>query len=209
MFYPRKNYINTNTKDLNCTMMNSIITTVHFPLLPSNVWWQRTTTWQVVTSIAWDDCTGIYQHRIRHLDYNYWYGKIIPFPIIIIKEYSVVFSSVTQSCLTLCDPMDCSTPGFPLLHCLLELAQTRVHRVGDAIQPSHPLLSTSSPAINLSQHQGLFKWVTSLHHVAKVLEFQLQHLSFQWLYSIKNYYKKMAIVDCVIQYILVACLFYT
>jgi len=65
------------------------------------------------------------------------------------------FSSVTQSCLTLCDPMDCNMPGFPIYHQLLELAQTHVHRVGDAIQPSHPLLSPSPPAFDLSQHQGL------------------------------------------------------
>ena len=69
----------------------------------------------------------------------------------------IQFSSVTQSCLTLCDTMDCSTPGFPVHHQLLELAQTHVHRVSDAIQPSHPLLSASPPAFNLSQHQGLFQ----------------------------------------------------
>ena len=81
--------------------------------------------------------------------------------------------SVVQSYPTLCDPMDCSTPGFPVLCCLLEFAQTHVHRADDAIQPSHPLLSPSPPAFNLSQHQGLFQWVGSLHQVAKVLEFQL------------------------------------
>ena len=80
--------------------------------------------------------------------------------------------------------MDCSTPGFPVHHQLLELAQTHVHQVGDIIQPSYPLSPTSSPAFNLSQHQGLFKWVSSLHQVAKVLEFQLQHLSFQWIFRI-------------------------
>ena len=73
----------------------------------------------------------------------------------------VQFSSVTQSCLTLCNPMDCSTPGFLVHHQLLELAQTHVHWVSDAIQPSHPLLSPSPPAFNLSQHQGLFQWVCS------------------------------------------------
>ena len=83
------------------------------------------------------------------------------------------FSSVAQSCPTLCDPMDCSTPGLPVHHQLLELAQTHVHWVGVAIQPSHPLLSPSPPAFNLSQHQGLFQWVSSLHQVAKVLELQL------------------------------------
>ena len=83
------------------------------------------------------------------------------------------FSSVAHLCLTLCDPVDCSIPGLPVHHQLLEFTQTHVHRVCDAIQPSHPLLSPSPPALNLSQHQGLFKWVSSLHQVAKVLEFQL------------------------------------
>ena len=91
--------------------------------------------------------------------------------------------SVTQSCLILCDPMDCSTSGFSVHRQLLELAQTHVHQVGDAIQPCHPLLSPSPPAFNLSQHQGLFEGVSSLHWVARVLEFQLQHQSFQWIFS--------------------------
>ena len=93
---------------------------------------------------------------------------------------SVQLSSVTQLCLTLCNPMNCSTPGLAVHHQLSESTQTHVHRVGDAIQPSHPLLSPSPPALNLSQHQGLFKRVSSSHQVAKVLEFQLQHQSFQW-----------------------------
>ena len=90
------------------------------------------------------------------------------------------FSSVAQSCPTLCDPMNCSSPGLPVHHQRPESTHTHVHWVGDAIQPSHPLLSPSPPALNLSQHQGLFKSVSSLHQVAKVLEFQLQHQSFQW-----------------------------
>ena len=89
-------------------------------------------------------------------------------------------SSVTQSCLTLCDPMDCSMPGFLVHHQLLELAQTHVHRVGDAIQPFHPLSSPSPTAFSLSQHQGLFQWVSSSHLVAKVLELQLQDQLFWW-----------------------------
>ena len=89
-------------------------------------------------------------------------------------------NSTTQSCLTLCDSMDCSTPGLPVHHQLPESTQTHVHWVDDAIQPSHPLSSPSPPALNLSQHQGLFQWVSSSHQVAKVLEFQLQHQSFQW-----------------------------
>ena len=77
-------------------------------------------------------------------------------------------------------PMNHSMPGLPVHHQLPEFTQTHVHWVGDAIQPSHPLSSPSPPALNLSQHQGLFKWISSLHQVAKVLEFQLQHQSFQW-----------------------------
>ena len=90
---------------------------------------------------------------------------------------SVQFSSVTQSSSNLCDPMNCSTPGLPVLHQLPEATQTHVHWVDNAIQLSHPLSSPSPPAFNLSQHQGLFKWLSSLHQVAKVLEFQLQHQS--------------------------------
>ena len=86
---------------------------------------------------------------------------------------SVQFSSVTQSCPTLCDPMNCSTPGLPVHHQLPEFTKTHIHRVSDAIQPFHPLLSPSPPAPNPSQHQSLFQWVSSSHQVAKVLEFQL------------------------------------
>ena len=89
------------------------------------------------------------------------------------------FSSVAQLCLTLCDPMNCSTPGLPVHHQLLEFTQTHVHLVGDAIQPSHPLSSPSPPALNPSQHKSLFQWVNSLHEGAQVLEFQL-YQSFQW-----------------------------
>ena len=94
----------------------------------------------------------------------------------------IQFSSVTQSCLTLCNPVDCSTPGFPVLHHFLEFVQTHVHCVSDAIQLSHPLLSLSPPAFNLSQHQGLFQWVSSSYQAAKVLESQFQHQSFQWMF---------------------------
>ena len=94
---------------------------------------------------------------------------------------SVYFSSVAQFCLTVCDPMDCNMPDFPVSHQLLELTQTHVHWVSDTIQPFHPL-SSPSLSFSLSQHQGLFKWVSSWHQVAKVLEFQLQHHSFQWIF---------------------------
>ena len=89
------------------------------------------------------------------------------------------FSSVTQSCPTFCDPMNCSTPGLPVHHQFPEFTQTHVHQVSDAIQPSHPLLSPSPPAPNPSQPQSLFQCVNSSHVVAKVLEFWLQHHSFQ------------------------------
>ena len=88
------------------------------------------------------------------------------------------FTSVAQLFLIPWDSMDCSMPAFPVHDQLPELTQTYVHWVGDAIQPPHPLSSPSPPAFNLSQHQGLFKWVSSSHQVAKVLEFQLQHQSF-------------------------------
>ena len=91
-------------------------------------------------------------------------------------------NSVVQWCPTICDPMHCSAPGFPV-HCqLMEFTQTHVHWVIDAIQPSHPLSCPSPPVFNLSQHQGLFKWISSSHQVSKVLEFQLQHQSFQWIF---------------------------
>ena len=90
-----------------------------------------------------------------------------------LKMCSVQFSSVAQSCLTLYDPMNRSTPGLPVHHYLPELTQTQVHRVSDAIQPSHLLSSPSPPGPNPSQHQNLFQWVNSSHEVAKVLEFQL------------------------------------
>ena len=96
----------------------------------------------------------------------------------ICPKYSVQFSSwVVSNSLW---PLNRSMPGLPVHHQLPESTQTQAHRVGDAIQPSHPPLSPSSPALNLSQHQGLFQWINSSHEVAKVLEFQLQHQSFQW-----------------------------
>ena len=90
--------------------------------------------------------------------------------------------SVSQWCPTLCDPGDCSTLGFPVLLCLLEFAQTHVHWVGDAIQPTDPLSPSFPPALNLSQHNDLFQWVSSLHQLVKVLE--LQHQSFWWIFRV-------------------------
>ena len=90
------------------------------------------------------------------------------------RQFSSVQSS-RQSCLTLCNPRDSLMPGLPVRHQLPEFTQTHVHYVSDANQPSHPLMCPSPPALNLSQHQGLFKWVSSLHQVDKVLEFHIQH----------------------------------
>ena len=100
-------------------------------------------------------------------------------------SFSVQFSLVTQSCLTLWDPMDCSMAGLPVHHQLPEFTQTNVHHVSDAIQPSYPLSCPPPPAFNLSQHQGLFQWVSFSHQVAKVSEFQLQHQSFQWIFRVR------------------------
>ena len=92
------------------------------------------------------------------------------------------FSLVTQSCPIPCNSMDCSMPSLPVYHQLPEFTQTHVHQVGDPIQPSHPLLSPSSPAFDLSWHQGLFQGVSSLYQVAKLLELQFQHQSSQWIF---------------------------
>ena len=98
--------------------------------------------------------------------------KIYKIIFIIIKFSSIQFSHSVV--------FNSSRPGLPVHHQLLEFTQTHVHRVSDAIQPSHPLSSPSPPASNPSQHQSLLQWVSSSHEVAKVLEFQLQHQSFQW-----------------------------
>ena len=112
-----------------------------------------------------------------------WKGSISPLSFTyhtITKYYGVrQIRSVAQSCPTLFDPMNRSTPGLPVHHQLPEFTQTHVHRVSDAIQPSHPLSSPSPPSPNPSQHLSLFQWVNSSHEVAKVLEFQLLHHSFQ------------------------------
>ena len=99
-----------------------------------------------------------------------------------------ILSSVIQLCPTLCNPMNCSTPGLPVHHQLPESTQTHVHQVSDTIQSSRPLLSPFSPALHLSQHQGLFKWVSSSHQVVKILEFQLQ--IYPRLYQKENYKKQ-------------------
>ena len=108
----------------------------------------------------------------------------------------VQFSSFIQLCPTLCKPMECSRPGFPVHHQLPEFTQTQVQWVDDAIQPFHLLSSPSPPALNLSQHQGLFQYISSSHQVAKVLEFQLQHQSFQWIFRTDFLYNGLVGSPC-------------
>ena len=116
------------------------------------------------------------------------------------KRYSTLliiqFSSVAQSCPTLCNPINCSTPGLLVHHQIPEVTPTHVHRVGDAIQLSHPLSCLSPPALNLSQHQGHFQWVSSSHQVAQVLEFQLQRQSFQWIFRVDVLYDWLVWSPC-------------
>ena len=101
---------------------------------------------------------------------------------VFLNFYFLLLFSLSKLCLALSDPKDYSMSGFPSLHSLLEFAQTHVHWTGDAIQPSHPLLSLSPPSFNLSQHQDLFQWVGFWHQVARILE--LQHQSFQWIFRV-------------------------
>ena len=135
-------------------------------------------TWSCLTLCYPMDCSppGFYVHGIFQARILEWVAISFSNP-----ARSVQFSSVIQLCPTLCDPMDCSTPGLPVHHQFPEFTQTHVHWVSDAIQLSHPLLSPSPPAFNLSQHQGLFQWVGSSHQLAKVLE--LLHKSFQWMFK--------------------------
>ena len=97
------------------------------------------------------------------------------------------FSSVSQLCLTLCNPTDCRKPALPVHHQLSEFTQIHVYWSCDIIQLSHPLSSPTPPAFSLSQHQGLFKWVSSSHQLAKILEFQLQHQSFPWIFRTNSF----------------------
>ena len=123
---------------------------------------------------------GIFQTQGSNLHVLHWHVDSLPLSNHRNPNLYFQFSSVTQSCLTLCDPMSCSMPGLLVHHQLPEFTQTHVHQVSDAIQPSHPLSSPSPPAPNPSEHHSLFHRVNSSHEVAKVLEFQLQHQSFQW-----------------------------
>ena len=139
---------------------------------PINFQHHMQTAWLIIQSMWWCPCTHTCArtHTHMHTSDSSWKNLLTQLLFVLT---SVRFSSVAQSCPTLCDPMNRSTPGLPVHHQLLEFTQTHACWVGDAIQPSHPLPSPSPPALNPSQHQGLFQWF-------KVLEFQLQHQSFQW-----------------------------
>ena len=100
------------------------------------------------------------------------------------ESASSLVSLQSPSQVQFCNPMDCSMPAFPALHYLPEFVQIHVHWFGDAIQPSHPLPPPPSPTLNISQHQGLFQWVSSSYQIAKVLELQLRHQSFQWIFRV-------------------------
>ena len=136
----------------------------------------------VWTTLSWSSFCNIYVKQIPTL-------YILNLQMLYIDSISInlQFSSVAQSCPTLWDPMDCSKIGLPVCHQLPEFTQIHVHQVGDAIQPSYLLPSPSPPAFNLSQHQGLFQWVSFSYQVAKVLELQLQHQYFQWIFKIDSF----------------------
>ena len=133
-----------------------------------------------LTSLILLQSKGLFKSLLQHHTSKASILQCSTFFIAQLSHPYIQFSSVAQLRPTLCDSMSRSMPGLPLQHQLPESTQTHLHWVGDTIQPSHPLSSPSPPAFNLSQHQTLFKWVSSSHQVAKVLKFQLQHQSFQW-----------------------------
>ena len=137
--------------------------------------------------ISWWLNWGIASSSSYHLPFVERVSCLVSWLTVIFYQDLCLNTCQFRSVPTLCDPMNRSMPGLPVHHQLPEFTQTHVHWVDDATQPSHPLSSPSPPALNLSQHQGLFQWVSSLHWVAKVLEFQLQHQSFQWTPRTDNY----------------------
>ena len=157
----------TNANDF----VNIILSTVHL-YLTKKMWKNPGYTTSSTVPLQLQN-TIILEKLTLHPNFSFFY-------LFTLYWSSVQFSSVAQLCLTLCDSMDCRTPRLPVHHQLPEIGQTHVHWVGDYIQPSNPGLSASPPTFSLSQHRGLFQWVSLSHQVAKVLEFQLQHQSLQW-----------------------------
>ena len=141
------------------------------------------TIWKQYSEVKWEKVltsTGLLEEKVFN---NQEFMKMYSILIITRKmQIKILFLLLSQMCPSLFDSMDWSMPGFPVLHYLLEFAQTHVFSVDDAIQPSQPLSPAYPPALNLSQHQGLSQWGDSLYQVTKVLELQLQHQSFQWLF---------------------------
>ena len=142
--------------------------------------------WRFFSTLDIQKCLMNSGHTINSVKFRHC---IFFFQIVIeslrLKTIWILLSSVQFSCSVMSDslwPLEFILPSFPVHHQFLEFTQTHVHWVGDAIQPSHPLSSPSPPAFNLTQHQGLFQWVSSSHQVAEGLEFQLQHQSFQWIF---------------------------
>ena len=175
-----------NEDFLNCVTSSEL----SFSLISLSYLWNEDTTnlarwlWKLAMMFtkwslqAWSRlCPQLSCASSRSWNWFYWNGH---FQSLVQPLTFIQFSSVTQSCPTLCDPMNHSTPGLPVHHQHPQSTQTHVHWVGDAIQPSQPLSSPSPLALNPSQHQSLFQWVNSSHEVAKVLEFQLQYQFFQW-----------------------------
>ena len=141
------------------------------------------TIWKQYSEVKWEKVltsTGLLEEKVFN---NQEFMKMYSILIITRKmQIKILFLLLSQVCPSLFDSMDWSMPGFPVLHYLLEFAQTHVFSVDDAIQPSQTLSPAYPPALNLSQHQGLSQWGDSLYQVTKVLELQLQHQSFQWLF---------------------------
>ena len=136
--------------------------------LTVNAWWRPRALRFPACGNSWSLGQVEESLRIRFFTWKINLTQFLPY-----QDNLRLFSSVTQLCPTLCEPMNHSTPGLPVHQQLPEFTQTCIYRVSDAIQPSHPRSSPSPPAPNLSQHQSLFQWVSSSHEVAKVLEFQL------------------------------------
>ena len=151
-------------------------------------WSNKCTLFVSVTKPIFKTCTNLLPAQ-RNIKFNSVYAQTLTlswlhflldksdFPKKIFNERRCCYS-FAKMCPSLCDPIDYSMPGSPVLHYLLEFAQIHVHWISDAIQPFHPLLPPFPPVLNLSQHQGLFQWVSSSHCVAKIPEHQLQHQSF-------------------------------